>query len=482
PTGAVVRRDCTKQGSCLYEERVARQPEGLAGLVLAELRTDALVASAAAASVAPPDVRARTSDPPRLPFQPIALNLNGRIIYHQNSALMFQDAARVMPHFVSVAAEMAAAREGSRVYSDEEGERWFAAYAPVRDLELSVAVAADETAATAALRREGRIYVALSVLLALAVVGLVLAREVRASRRIERIARAAREVAEGNLDKRLEVGEHDRARAIADSFNLMTERLREHVRREAEGRQFQAFMRLSAMLTHDLKNAIAGLSMLVANMERKFDDERFRADAVASLREATEKLRGIVARLNKPVETLSGEFRSALKPTDLSALVRRVVEETAGQQSFHEIELRVPDSLEAVVDAERIERVVENLLINALEAMGAKAGRLTVEAGRAEGGRVFVAVADTGAGVSEEFIRTKMFRPFATTKKQGLGLGLYTCREVVEAHGGEIEVESREGSGTRFRVVLPSRPVSLPRAASEQLRTNEQGLDGRAKL
>jgi signal transduction histidine kinase len=164
------------------------------------------------------------------------------------------------------------------------------------------------------------------------------------------------------------------------------------------------------------------------------------------------------------VETLSGEYRNALRPVDLVPLVRRVVAGAGVRSQFHQIEARLPDSLEAMVDADRVERVIENLVINALEAMGKNAGRLTVEAGKEGEDRIFIAVADTGPGMSEEFIRAKLFQPFSTTKTQGLGLGLYTCREVVEAHGGRIDVESRRSSGTRFRVVLPSRPVSLPRA------------------
>jgi signal transduction histidine kinase len=143
--------------------------------------------------------------------------------------------------------------------------------------------------------------------------------------------------------------------------------------------------------------------------------------------------------------------------------VRRVLAEHAADGS-HEVEADLPDALAATVDAERVERVVENLVINALEAMGKNAGRLTVEAGREGDDKIFIAVADTGPGMSPEFIRVKLFQPFSTTKTQGLGLGLYTCREVVEAHGGRIEVDSRRSSGTRFRVVLPSRPVSFPRA------------------
>jgi signal transduction histidine kinase len=426
--------------------------------LVAELKADALASRAA-------DGLADAGD--GIPRQALVLARDGRVLFHTNAALKFQNAGSAMPYFSAVAAEMTAGRRGAKLFDGADGARWLAAYEPVSDLDLSVAVASNESAAMTDVRRVGLILAALSVALALAAIALVVAREVSARRGIERIARAAQAVAAGDMDARIEVGEHDRARVIADSFNLMTDRLRALVRREAEGRQFQAFIRLSAMLTHDLKNSITGLSMLVSNMERQFHREEFRADAIASLRDATDKLRGIVARLSKPVETLSGEFRSALKPVDLSALIRRTVEATAKQSQFHEIDLRLPGALEALVDEERIERVVENLVINALEAMGTKPGTLTIEAGREDDGRIFITVADTGVGMSDEYVRAKLFHAFATTKKQGLGLGLYTCREVVEAHGGRITVESKQGSGTRFRVVLPSRPVSLPRAANE---------------
>ena len=238
----------------------------------------------------------------------------------------------------------------------------------------------------------------------------------------------------------------------------MTDRLRELIAREAETRQFQSFLRISAMISHDLKNAIAGLSMLVANMERQFHREEFRADAIESLREATEKLKRTVARLNEPAKSLSGEYRMAAHPTDLVPIIRRVIATNAEpSRPLYDIEARLPAELVATVEPERIENVVENLVINALEAMGAKGGRLTVEAGALDGDYVFFSVADTGIGMSEEFIRERLFRPFSTTKNKGIGLGLFTCREIVEAHGGRLEVESETGVGTRFRIVLPSR-------------------------
>jgi signal transduction histidine kinase len=127
---------------------------------------------------------------------------------------------------------------------------------------------------------------------------------------------------------------------------------------------------------------------------------------------------------------------------------------------MHDGVIDLPPSLVAVADEERIEKVVENLALNAIEAMGAKKGLLTVKAGPAEMGFVFFSVSDTGSGMTEEFQRTRLFRPFATTKPKGVGLGLYTCRELVRALGGRIEVESRRGSGTCFRIVLPSGAIA----------------------
>lgn len=399
--------------------------------------------------------------------QLIAVAADGRVVFHANAALAFQPVARAMPYFDHVGREMAVNRAGSQFYeSPADGSRWLAAYEPVGGGALSIAAARNYTAAVSPLRLWLAVGLAASVLGAAVAALAVFVFVGRASGFVRAVARAAAGVAGGDLEQRIEAravgGE---TRALAESFNLMTDRLREHIRRESEARQFQSFFRLSAMLTHDLKNAITGLAMLVSNMERQFHREEFRADAVSSLRDATDKLRSIVSRLSKPADTLSGEYRRALRPVELTALVRRVLEGTAAD-SFHEVVIDLPAALEAGVDPERIERVVENLIVNALEAMGAQRGLLSISAGRESEGWVFMSVADTGPGMTEEFVRTRLFRPFATTKRTGIGLGLYTCREVVEAHGGRLEVESEQGAGTRFRVVLPSAPITHSRAAA----------------
>lgn len=384
-------------------------------------------------------------------------NANGVIVYH-TGGLNHRDVSALMPHFAEVAARMRGGENGADFYDAPEGGRGLAAFRQAEGLGLSLAASEDYAGAVAPVRRAA-LFAGTSALLAgLAGAALLAFFAGRETRGIYRVARGASAIAAGDLDQRIDVSHSGGTRELAENFNTMTERLRELIGREAESRQFASFMRISAMVSHDLKNAIAGLSMLVSNMERQFHREEFRADAIESLREATEKLKRTVARLSEPAKSLSGEYRIAARPTDLVPVIRRVLAVNAEpSRPLYEIEANLPERLVATVEPERVENVVENLVINALEAMGAKGGRLTVEAGQLDGDLVFVSVGDTGVGMSDEFVRTRLYRPFSTTKNKGIGLGLFTCREVVEAHGGRLEVDSRLGVGTRFRVVLPSR-------------------------
>jgi putative PEP-CTERM system histidine kinase len=279
----------------------------------------------------------------------------------------------------------------------------------------------------------------------------------RQVRGIQRVTEGVGAIAHGQLDHRFDLSSDD-LRPLADNVGLVTQQLREQMAREAESRQFESFVRLSAILTHDLKNAIEALSLTVSNMELHFEDAEFRADAMQTLRGATENLRAVVARLSQPVTTLSGEHKRP-RAVDLIPMVRRVISMTAAQAEGHETVVKLPESLFAIIDIDRMQKVIENLIINALEAMGRKRGKLTIEAGTINANRVFFSVSDTGDGMSQRFISERLFHPFATTKKRGVGLGLYTCREVVRANGGTIEVTSEEGTGTTFRVVLPSAPI-----------------------
>ena len=379
-----------------------------------------------------------------------------RILYHQNQALAYQLVSDSLPHFKPIVARMMSGDSGWQSFRSGTDEEVWAAFSPFPEMNMSVAILESYKQAMAGARRSGVWGLVYSILIGSATAILLSFYLQVRTRGLERVSEGVAAIAEGKLDHRIELRSGDENRVLADNVNLMTDRLREQIARETEARQFQSFVRLSAMLTHDLKNAIEALSLIVGNMEKHFDNEDFRADAMNSLKLATQNLSAMVTRLTNPVATLSGEYKMA-QPTDIIPMLKRALAITAGPVSeTHKIEAELPPSLFAVVDGERIEKVIENLVLNALEAMTGKNGTLTIKAGKTDDQKVFFCVTDTGTGMTPDFIEKRLYHPFATTKKKGVGLGLYTCREVVRANGGSIKVDSREGAGTTFRVVLPS--------------------------
>lgn len=113
------------------------------------------------------------------------------------------------------------------------------------------------------------------------------------------------------------------------------------------------------------------------------------------------------------------------------------------------------DSLpEVMLDAENIERLIINLILNSVEAIS-NDGVINIETLNTNKGYVLVSISDTGCGMSQDFIRNNLFQPFQTTKSKGLGIGLYQCKAIIDAHNGTIDVQSQPGSGSTFTIKLP---------------------------
>jgi len=110
------------------------------------------------------------------------------------------------------------------------------------------------------------------------------------------------------------------------------------------------------------------------------------------------------------------------------------------------------------IDPEQMQKVLTNLLLNASDAVDVQ-GRIVVGTSQ-EDGHVLLSVKDSGCGMSQQFMDRCLFRPFRTTKKQGMGIGLFHTKLIVEAHRGMIEVQSAEGRGSDFRISLPLQQVS----------------------
>jgi signal transduction histidine kinase len=422
----------------------------LSGALVAEVRLDPVFAEAAREEKGAAGAFANMF---------VVLDRSRQILYHTNEAVKNQPVATSLPYFLPLANQMISSESGKDSFIGANGDTYTTTYARLPALDVFVARASNHDQALSDARRTGIMSLVAAVLLGVLAATLLTLYWQTKSRGIERVSEGVEAIARGKLDHRIDLRSRDDLKPLADNVELMTRQLREQIARETESRQFQSFVRLSAILTHDLKNAIEALSLTVSNMERHFENAEFRADAMKTLRGATENLRALVARLSNPVTTLSGEHKLP-RAVDLVPMLRRVISMTAGTESGpHKIEIKLPESLFALVDVERMDKVVENLIINAREAMLWKNGMMTIEAGTTAEGKPFFSVSDTGEGMSRRFIEERLFHPFATTKKRGVGLGLYTCREVVRANGGSIKVNSEEGVGTTFLVVLPSAPT-----------------------
>ncbi|RMD78996.1 MAG: PEP-CTERM system histidine kinase PrsK, partial [Gammaproteobacteria bacterium] len=227
----------------------------------------------------------------------------------------------------------------------------------------------------------------------------------------------------------------------------------------AQARQMEAFGRLSAFVVHDLKNVAAQLRLVVANAERHRHNPAFVEDAMRTVGHAADKMERLLAQLRAGREAT----REPAVRVDLEALLERVAERAAGRRPVPEVEVQ-DGGLQAVAAAERLADVVGHLVQNAQEATPPD-GRVVLRL-RREGAEAVMEVEDTGCGMDEAFVRERLFKPFDSTKgREGMGIGAFEARAFVQASGGRLEVRSRPGEGTSFRIRLPLAGTAARRAA-----------------
>jgi putative PEP-CTERM system histidine kinase len=230
---------------------------------------------------------------------------------------------------------------------------------------------------------------------------------------------------------------------------IVTARLSEDL---ARAREFDAFARLASFVVHDLKNMISGLSLLSQNAAKYMDDPEFQKDALVTLSRTVERMHRLMARLSSRAEPVLLESHS-LNLAKVVTETLRTVTRPENVQLLTSI-----DSVRPVRgDADALMRVVHNLVTNAIQAIEGD-GVLTVTL-KQEGNAASLVVADTGSGMSEDFVRGSLFVPFKSTKPGGWGIGLYQVKEVVERHNGKVLVRSTIAVGTTFEVILPTEEI-----------------------
>lgn len=215
-------------------------------------------------------------------------------------------------------------------------------------------------------------------------------------------------------------------------------------------RELEAFSNISSFIMHDLKNAASMLSLLAQNAPGNIDNPEFQQDLLYTLQDTTDKMKGLISRLSNIPREMEIEKQEA----DIRELVNETLKglQVDGSKRITIIE-EICELPLIKVDHEKIQKVLINLFLNAYEALE-KDGKIMV-GGDVNGRYVIISVSDNGPGIPEEFQRDYLFKPFKTTKETGFGIGLYQCKEIVEAHRGRIEVESKVGEGTTFNIFLP---------------------------
>lgn len=219
-------------------------------------------------------------------------------------------------------------------------------------------------------------------------------------------------------------------------------------KRLLRAKEFEAFQAMSAFFVHDLKNTASTLSLTLQNLREHFGNPEFRDDAIRAVGKSVQRLDDLIARLSQ----LRQELHIHPVQADLAATVRQSIAQ-AGPLQGRQLSSELADLPLVRFDPDQLQKVLLNLILNARDAVS-PTGEIHVTLSQIPGWAV-LAVRDNGCGMSPEFLRRSLFRPFQTTKKHGLGIGMFQSKMIVDAHGGRMEVDSKPGEGTTFRVMLP---------------------------
>ena len=213
-----------------------------------------------------------------------------------------------------------------------------------------------------------------------------------------------------------------------------------------EARKFDAFNRMSAFVVHDLKNIVSQLSLMLKNAERHRDNPEFQKDMLETVAHSVERMKQLMLQLREGTTPVN-----APQGVELAQLVRRIGKAKAAQQPVPEVSAAGPVSVRGHED--RLERVIGHLVQNAQDATE-PTGRVWITLTR-NGRQAMVEVGDTGHGMTPEFLRDRLFKPFQTTKQAGMGIGAYESMQYVRELGGRVSVDSAPGAGTRVTLSLP---------------------------
>lgn len=273
------------------------------------------------------------------------------------------------------------------------------------------------------------------------------------TRPLENLVAGVRALEQGNFEYPLAPHGRDEVAEVTVAFDGMRHSLQKTQRELVDAERLATIGRMASSISHDLRHSLAAI---VANAEFLCESDL----SPAQREELYQEVRVAVNQMTDLIEALL-EFsrtRESLRPAygSIQQILQRVIQVVKAHPDFHSVtvELICEGSSEGWFDAKRLERVFQNLLLNACEAVPRQGGRVQIHL-RQSAASIEVKIADNGHGIAEA-VRHTLFEPFIShDKENGTGLGLTVVQKIVQDHGGEIVVESTSHAGTVFRLTLP---------------------------
>ena len=242
--------------------------------------------------------------------------------------------------------------------------------------------------------------------------------------------------------------------ALAIENAMFFEELRDNEAYIIQSEKLASLGQLASGMAHEIHNPLTIISGEAQLYLERFKGQDGKVDGVLkSIIEECQRAADITRRILRFAKPAPAD----LSPIDLKATVEESLTLAGYQVRMEKVERIVempPDLPKVRANQNQIQEVILNLILNAIQAMGEKGGRLSVRAESSNGACVQLQVADTGPGIPASKL-TKVFDPFYTTKPTGTGLGLFVSQRIVKAHGGTIDVTSDEGNGACFTIRLP---------------------------
>jgi len=412
-------------------------PQGLIGILMAEVKLNSIWAIIDQIKLGQGEI--------------LIVDKQGYVLLHKEERKVYQgenlkDTPEVRAVLQGRSGSMETQKGGGGAASGAPG--WLSAYAPLDAFGWGLVIrqpVKDAYAFSNQMQGKAILIIGLAILTAIGL-GLLIAN--RITKPIKTLTDATEKMGAGNLDQSIKSDRTDEIGGLLNSFDQMITRLRKAKRLE----KLSAIGTATSKIAHEIRNPLVGVKTFVQLLPKRYQDAKFIA-------QFNDTVPYEMARLEKMLGALS-DFSAIrklnLNQINLAGLINEALALFREQMLRDNIKANVDiksDHLTLKADADKLKQVLINLIQNALQAMPS-GGELKVSAGT-NGAGLVVKVADTGSGMDQAQL-AKLFEPFQTSKKAGLGLGLTICKEIIEQHQGAISVASEKNKGTEFTIKLPN--------------------------